>query len=268
MPSVGSVTAWPIARVATRTSVGSVTARPIARVATRTSVGSITTRPITRVATWSSVGSVTTRPITRVATWSSVGSVTAWPIARVATGTSVGSVTARPIACVAAIAGAARRSGPLGIAARALGRRSVRSARRRPARSRRMGCRRVRGRRGRTRLLVLRRGECGYSEKNQQYGPFRQDVSSSVARIHSHSCRIRSSFVINPGAGRPLRLDKISVLDFRPSSLRSGLWVCSWVLGRELLGPRAMGESRHRASKSRQFHTRFTTLSSKPATEL
>src|SRR5208282_6259136 len=184
MPIVGGVPTCP--------SVGSVTTRPIACVATRTSVGRVTTRP---------VGCVATRTIACVATRTSVGSVSARPIARVATRTSVGSVSARPIACVAAIVRAARRSRPLGIATSVLGRGCVWRARGRPAWSGRVGSR------SRCALLLCR-CKCGYSEKNQQYGPFRQDDLSSVAQIHSHSCEMQSSFLINPPPGRTRGLDK------------------------------------------------------------
>src|SRR5208282_4763040 len=156
------------------------------------SVGSVTTRPIACVATRTSVGRVTTRPIACVATRT---------IARVATRTRVGSVSARPIACVAAIVRAARRSRPLGIATSVLGRGCVWRARGRPAWSGRVGSR------SRCALLLCR-CKCGYSEKNQQYGPFRQDDLSSVAQIHSHSCEMQSSFLINPPPGRTRGLDK------------------------------------------------------------
>src|SRR5208282_4530363 len=67
--------------------------------------------------------------------------------------------------------GRAARLGTTGRAAR-LGTAARGGFRRRLARSRR------------TLLVLLSRSHCGYREKDQQYGPNRQDVLSSVARIH------------------------------------------------------------------------------------
>lgn len=51
---------------------------------------------------------------------------------------------------------------------------------------------------GRRTRLFLRRSHYGHRDKNQQYGPFRHDVLSSVVQFHSHSCQMRSSFLISP----------------------------------------------------------------------
>jgi len=63
--------------------------------------------------------------------------------------------------------------------------------------------------------LLLRRSECGYDEKNQQYGQFREGVLSSVARIHRHSCEMRSSLPQQIHRRKLERPDKSSSLQSR-----------------------------------------------------
>src|SRR5208282_870706 len=113
---------------------------------------------------------------------SAVGRACRTSFIRTPCATSVGARAAGRVSGRAARFGTTGRSAGLGTTGRSarLGTAARGGFRRWLARR----CLRSGGLGGRCTRLLLSRSHCGYREKNQQYGPNRQDVLSSVARIH------------------------------------------------------------------------------------